>query len=1203
MVARQLPLSDLEATATRPNHCPFDFVYYKVVHRRRQLETGRRPIGRRELKESTMSRHVKTNGLVALLLVTVLANSVIGQEEPPAPPAAEKNELREQTIYIPFTKLRDVFEKQGRGVFLPYEKFQELWKQAQAAQRKPAEQKAPAAALISEIDSEAVVSDDVVTVTAKLTLEILEDGWHQIPLRLNGAAILSAKTGDDLARVIPSKQGYRLLVHKTEEQAERREVTIVYAKMITKTPGQNRVSFQAPQAPVNRWRVRVPEQGVKLNIQPLIAASEPPADERAEGETVLLAFVGAAPTVTVDWTPKAEGAAGLDALASVQAEQSLTIGEGVIRSRAILNYTIRRAELTELAIQVPADHKVVGVFDANVRKWSAANNADDEKLQTVSVELFQPVRARQSLTVELEKFVEDAQGEFSAPVIQALNVGRQQGVVAVTASADLRVEPMRRTGLLQLDAGELPASMKKTKWAFSYRYAAAPFDLALRVERIRPRIETRELVEAYLDPDRLTVDLLAVFEIERVGVFQMKFDIPDGYELRSVQGRQAAGAGAVAVDGYHVEGEDEKTLVVNLSQRALGKVALLIEMQKQLDDANLLSPTGESSDIVIPAPRVTPEGVEHSRRRMVVYAPESLRVNPGETEDAQPVSFQEAVAETQSMRENRFSTARQVLAYTYGRDVGAVAVVAQRRRPHVTVAQVLHASIDEGVAAYRAIFQYDIRYSGVKTLRIDVPTDLAAELGNQSGNGRAVDPAPDDVAEGYIAWQLTDEAEMIGSRQFEFRWERKIDALEVGKSVDLTLPVLKPQNVDRAWGQIILAKAESLDIQASGENKGLRPIDPQHDLTPFTPQDVRDTAARAFEFHQDWNLEIAATRYELEEVKRTSIEVAVVRMVVTRSDQIAVQALYRMRSVRQRLVVRLPETVDPKNAFDAQPLHINGQPVALERGDKGEYYIPLTGLSSGEPFVLELRYLASGGAQDLHLPEFPSEPAVQKVYLCVYLPEEWLMLGKQGDWTNEVFNGFQSLLGGDAAYATSDDHLIRQVVEGVRWSESSKFATDGNLYIFSALRPDPPPDGSLSLTAYRDTFVYGCLYLLIAIVGLCLLPRPLTEKFTGLAIVLAALLLAGGLWPLFTSQIFNGRLATAFCVVVFVWIVHFLFVQFRALRRRLVSVTPFQSNTPPVVRPAPPEQPSDAEVVMGDAAGGSNTSDSDSSEQEGESHA
>jgi len=97
-------------------------------------------------------------------------------------------------------------------------------------------------------------------------------------------------------------------------------------------PGLNSVSFQAPQAPVSRWRITIPQAGVKVNIDPLIAATEVPAAEKpaenkpAENKaaglekkppegTQVLAFVGAAPVVRIAWTPKVEGATGLAALA------------------------------------------------------------------------------------------------------------------------------------------------------------------------------------------------------------------------------------------------------------------------------------------------------------------------------------------------------------------------------------------------------------------------------------------------------------------------------------------------------------------------------------------------------------------------------------------------------------------------------------------------------------------------------------------------------------------------------------------------------------------------------------------------------------------------------------------------------------------------------------------------------------------------
>ena len=223
--------------------------------------------------------------------------------------------ILEQDIYIPYEKLRQVFEKQGRGVFLPYEKFQELWRAAQDKNRPAAEVKPPVGALITEIENVATVEKDVVRVKAKVKIEVLAEGWNEIPLRLSDAAITSATIAGQPARILGEPgQGYRLLIEKKGKQPQQIELALEYARAITRTPGQNSVSFQAPQAPVSRWRVVIPQAGVKVNLHPLIAATEVP-DEKKPGrrcgeEARRNRRAGVrrrGPEVRIDWTPKAEG--------------------------------------------------------------------------------------------------------------------------------------------------------------------------------------------------------------------------------------------------------------------------------------------------------------------------------------------------------------------------------------------------------------------------------------------------------------------------------------------------------------------------------------------------------------------------------------------------------------------------------------------------------------------------------------------------------------------------------------------------------------------------------------------------------------------------------------------------------------------------------------------------------------------------------
>ena len=281
-------------------------------------------------------------------------------------------------------------------------------------------------------------------------------GHHRRHARRQAGRGSSATPGED----------YRLLIEKKGKQPESMELNLEYARAISRMPGQNSVSFQAPQAPVSRWRIVIPQAGVKVNLFPLIAATEVPAEAKPEAatgkkpdETVVLAFVGAAPLVRIDWTPKAEGATGLAAMASVQTEQQLWLSEGVVRTRATLNYSISRAELGQLVIDVPADQKVVNVFDANVRQWSVE---PVEGRQRITAELFEPAKASQQVIVELEKFAaEKAKDTVAAPVVKAVGVGRQQGVIVVQVAESLRAEAAKTSGLLQVDAGELPAALRR----------------------------------------------------------------------------------------------------------------------------------------------------------------------------------------------------------------------------------------------------------------------------------------------------------------------------------------------------------------------------------------------------------------------------------------------------------------------------------------------------------------------------------------------------------------------------------------------------------------------------------------------------------------------------------------------------------------------------------------------------------------------
>ncbi len=1099
---------------------------------------------------------------------------------PPVAAGAESEEPPERTIYVPFSKLRDVFEKEGRGVFLPYEQFQALWKSAQEAKERKPDQPAPVDAIITSITSEAVALKDVVQVEARINLELIKKGWLKIPLRLRDAAIQSATIDDQVARVMAGDDGsYYLLIENKGDGPTDIQLVLRYSRVIIKSPGRNAVSFEAPQAPVNRWVVRIPEPGVKVNVVPMIAATEPVdasqvgsgqenKDERTEPfqGTVVMAFVGASPQVSIDWTAKSEGAIGMTALTVVQSNQELYITENAFRTRVQMQYQINRGEMTELKIELPRDQKVVNVFDPNVRKWQVS---DEGNLQEIHVQLFEPAKTTQGLTIELEQFVQgDSLKNILVPPIRALDVARQQGLVLINADPGLRCETTSRTGLLQVDAAEVPANLINAGWNFVFKYAALPFELKLTAEKLLPRVSVDQVVETSIQPESIFTALHARFTIESAGIFQVNLAIPEGFEVVNVVGRPLGDQPAVDIESYYVAPGDKSNLVVNLTRKALGQLAITANLERRLNDPNLLTPTGIASSIPIAIPAPNQSNLLKFQGSWVIYSPESLRVNPVANTGVRATALQDAWTTLSTLKSPLISTARPIAAFAFNEQPSLIDFNVERRKPYVTAQQRLKIDVDNGIASYESLIRYEILYSGIKSLRIDLPAEIAPDVRNKSANIREsqITPAPADLPAGYIAWALTGESELLGVQTVVLSWQKKLDQLDIGKSIPIPVPVLRPMQVDRTWGQIVLAKSESLDVLPGEDASGLRPIDPNVDMIP----ELRvGNASRGFEFQDAWKLTLTATRYQLEEVKRTSIERGVVRAVITRSQKCGVQALYRLRSARQRLAIRLPDGAQ----FDSQPVRINGQTVALERGDQNQLFVPLVGINPNDLVVLDLRYTLDKTNLTLVTPEFPEDPAVQKVYLAAYLPQERVLLASTGEWTEEYGWAASGPFKYRPRSNKSEEDLTLWVIEGVNTTPSPNFLTDGTMYLFSTLRPKSPPDGQLQLYTMDERLWALLIFIPFTAVGLLFLRSPFKFQIVGLSGLLIGLIACGIFAPTLGRQIMNQPLYAGLTIVGIAWIARFTMTSFQ--RRR--------SNEPPPTTPAAVEA---TPVVTDDEQGG-----------------
>ena len=241
----------------------------------------------------------------------------------------------------------------------------------------------------------------------------------------------------------------------------------------------------------------------------------------------------------------------------------------------------------------------------------------------------------------------------------------------VALPESLRAEVAKSTGLMQEEPAGPAARAIARQLGLRLPLRHGPVRVDLAVEKVQPRITVDSLVEARLQPERLTVDLTAVYTIEKAGVFTLDWAIPPGYEdfeVRQVRGVQVVGATPVEVDNFHTESGPATTplqgvppggpattslqgvppggkptrLIVNLSRKAIGRVALFVQFQKELHASALLAPADKPAQVKVLVPTVPPGSAQRATGRVVVDAPESLRVNPERLTGLRSVSFVEA---------------------------------------------------------------------------------------------------------------------------------------------------------------------------------------------------------------------------------------------------------------------------------------------------------------------------------------------------------------------------------------------------------------------------------------------------------------------------------------------------------------------------------------------------------------------------------
>lgn len=1059
--------------------------------------------------------------LSLLLLVTVLP-LLRGQNDPPP----EKN------IYIPYNRLWETFEKDKRGVFLPYEQFQQLWQKAygdKAADPDPL----PRNSTISAVQGTLTIGENSAEGSLKLTLHPHQKGWQLIPLRLQECAILEFSTQrPDTWLIQDDKQGFALLMKNSAMEPAAFEASLKFACAIMKKPGLNTLDFAAPLSPINLWEATIAQPDLKITTAgDGTVKRDLPSDASS---TRIQLQLGQQARPSLSWTPSVEGAKGLNPIINLQSRLQFQLEGEVMSCQAEVTYEISRSPLGKLALDVPADFRIVQVFAENLRQWKIQQ---EKGLQRLELELYEAVLGQQLIRIEMEK--NHPGGLLELPCLQAPDALRQTGSLALFLGEGLKAEPAERQGVSQIPAQNWPSAKDGFPPAICFQYATVPWKLHFQIEKLKPVLTGQTQNRFILQPE--TLDYLAQIKLETgpVGIFQTSLELPPNFTLLNCQVSDE-NLKRPCLNEKILEAGDKGHQLLRLNfDSQVKKLVIKLQLRQTLQNPALLTPGQAPALIDFPLLRMRDDNLQTDAGQLEICARSSLRLLPQKSSQLRELLLTEADAFLDPLPPD---TSR-VLAYAYPatNPLPELQIHVERRPSRAEVSELLSVNLQSGnLLIFSNQVQVQVLYSGLKQLNLSIPDSLAGKIQIKT-TGYSLLPDknnPEPAPEGWQNWLIRGEKEFFGRQSLTLDWQLETGELLPGDTKTMQCPHLRFAKVDRSWGQVILLKGEMSDLTAVSSEK-LLAIDPRFDLRDGLKM---PDAAAAFEFHGDWSLSVALSRYQNAPVKSSSIERALVRMVQTRNGQISVQVVCNLRSMRQRLELKLP----PEARFDNNPLRLGNRIVPLEKGDEGQFFVPLVSLQQGENFLLELRYVLPPESKGFPIPVFPDDSAIQQVYLSVYLPQDRSLLGKSGNWNPENIWVLRGALAFYPRAKLSSAELLSWVRQGIYPAGKApddnldNFVVDGQSLLYSALHPETTEAGLLQLRTSPSWLCKGIVLILIIAVGLLLCKASLYCKLLSLGCIAAILGLLAIFLPNLLSALISNASALAAIIVLFAWFLFWL---------------------------------------------------------------
>ncbi|NLE37430.1 MAG: hypothetical protein GX621_05330, partial [Pirellulaceae bacterium] len=730
--------------------------------------------------------------LTTWFLAAPLAMSAVGAA--PAKPVEAAKPVIVREILVPMDDLNVLLENQPRRVLLSREEYEELLKKASRRD----EVAPPRAAVLSDSRFMVEVRDGRAVIAGVLTLDVLSDGIHAVPLEMAHVGLRDAMLDDRAAPIGRGDDGRLVLFVEGRGQHVLR---LSMTAPVEATAATQVLTLRLPVAPSARFDLTVEGD---VEVKGGMEVVRRTLDDKAGVTRFELLPRGGDVSLVMTLNSRLRRK---DQIVLARSVLLAMVGEAGQRLHSTVSLSVLHRAADLFRFEVPNGFEITKVQSPELASWSVV--AGDQGRRVLEVRLREATTENVVLSIVAESN-DPKLDDWTLPCIAPLDVDGQVAVVGILVDPRLRPTMVTPEGLIPIDASvlqpALPASVEGTshdeppRTAVAAYYAAGKdFSVRARFDRPAARFEATTVLLLRLS-DKMQIlsgDLIVVPEHETL--FEIDFLLPAAWKVVSVVG---AGGEAISFERH----DNPARVHVRLPQGVAPGKEGFVRIVATATPAGWLGDWREF-DVVFPEVRL--QGKGRQRGAMAVAVEDDLRVVPQIEKGLIPLD------EAQK-KEFRLEGVRTDLAYRHDDGPFEAAMKIERTAPRLTAKTHSFLRIAPGMIVGRYEVTYDVTEARTRTLRFRLPNSTPADLAVVGLGGVQIKQYSGESTDQGRLWTVELAEARRGPITLAVDFQQPLGEND---PLDLELPILVAEGVAHQSGLVAVEGSAELDVEVKTDSR------------------------------------------------------------------------------------------------------------------------------------------------------------------------------------------------------------------------------------------------------------------------------------------------------------------------------------------------------------------------------------------------